>query len=108
MTQDYTILYGVLTAFYALIAIATIIGAIIYTSKKKNLAGILMVIGSVFQFFSSIASPIANAISARSGSENILISNFIVSAIGALFSLVFVIGFILAMLDIRKKNPNKQ
>lgn len=103
MTQDYTILYGVLTAFYALIAIATIIGAIIYTYKQKNLAGILMLIGSVFQFISSIANPIVNAISARSGAENVLVSNLIISAIGALFSLVFVIGFIMAMLSLRKK-----
>ena len=103
MTQDYTILYGILTAFYAIIAMATIIGAIIYTYKKKNLAGVLMVVGSLFQFISSVANPIINAISARSGSENIIVSNLIVNSIGAIFSLVFVIGFIIAMLGIQKK-----
>lgn len=103
MEQDYTILYGVLTGFYAIIAILTIIGAIIYTYKKKNIAGLLMIIGSVFQFISSIANPIVNAISVRSGTENILVSNLIVNSIGAIFSLIFAIGFIMAMLDIQKK-----
>jgi len=103
MEQEYTIYYGILTAFYGIIAITTIIGSIIYTFKKRNLAGVLMIVGSIFQLISTIASPIITTISSRYSVENIITSNLIISSVGTIFSIVFAIGFIMAMIAIKKK-----
>ena len=108
MEQEYTIYYGILTAFYGIIAITTIIGSIIYTFKKRNLAGVLMIVGSIFQLISTIASPIITTISSRYSVENIITSNLIISSVGTIFSIVFAIGFIMAMIAINGKILGKR
>lgn len=104
MIDNLQLLYGITSVFYALITIITIIGSIIYTTKKKGIAGLLMIIGSVVNLFAIIAHPILAALAntAHLDQEFFLLTNYSITLVNCLFSIIFAIGFILAMIKLKK------
>lgn len=106
MIDNLEILYGITSIFYALIAVATTIGAIIYTSKKKGIAGIFMIIGSIVSFLCTIAYPLIAALTSalNLGAEQLMLANYSVTVLSCFFSIIFVIGFILAVSKLKKES----
>ncbi|APU08738.1 hypothetical protein A5M85_00065 [Cellulophaga lytica] len=104
MIDNFEILYGITSIIYALIAIATTIGAIIYTTKKKGIAGVFMIIGSVVSFLCSIAYPLIAALTSSLNlePEQLMLANYSVNILSCFFSIIFVTGFILAVSKLKK------
>ncbi len=105
MIDNLQLLYGITSVFYAIINIITIIGAIIYATKKKGVAGVLMIIGSIVNLLSQIAQPILSAVAnkAELDQDLFLLTNYSVNVINCLFSIIFAIGFILAVSKLKKE-----
>lgn len=106
MIDNLQLLYGITSVFYAIITIITIIGAIIYTTKKKGISGILMIIGSIINLLCIIARPILSAVAntAELEQELFFIIDYSVTAINCFFSLIFAIGFIIAISKLKKES----
>ncbi|MDO6490791.1 MAG: hypothetical protein ABJD66_03910 [Cellulophaga sp.] len=106
MIDNFEILYGITSIFYALIAITTTIGAIIYTTKKKDIAGVFMIIGSIVSFLCTIAYPIITALTSALNldMEQLMLANYSVNVLSCFFSIIFVIGFIIAVSKLKKES----
>ena len=104
MIDNLQLLYGITSVFFAIIAITTIIGSIIYTTKKRGIAGFLMIIGSVVNLFVIIAHPILSALAntAELEQDPFLLINYSITVANCIFSIIFVIGFLLAIIKLKK------
>lgn len=104
MIDNLQLLYGITSILYGLLTIGIIAGAILYYIKRKGLAGLFMIIGSIVQFLSILANPIASALANTVGldSERIIYIHYAINSISCLFSILFAIGFVMAMLKLKK------
>ncbi|WBU89431.1 hypothetical protein [Cellulophaga omnivescoria] len=106
MIDNFEILYGITSIIYALIAIATIIGAIIYTTKRKGIEGIFMIIGSIVSLLCTIAYPLIATLTSvlNLEPEQLMLANYSINVLSCFFSIIFVIGFIIAVSKLKKES----
>tara|TARA_R110002049_G_scaffold50271_3_gene142722 strand:- start:6988 stop:7305 length:318 start_codon:yes stop_codon:yes gene_type:complete len=105
MIDNLQLLYGITSILYGLLTIVIIAGAILYFTKRKGIAGLLMIIGSIVQFLTLLANPIVSALASTVvlDNESIMYTHYVINVITCLFSILFAIGFIMAMLKLKKE-----
>ncbi|WP_298903979.1 hypothetical protein [uncultured Psychroserpens sp.] len=105
--DDYQYLYTVSHVIYNLASLLVVISCIVIVTKKRTLATILMLIGSVFAFLFGIGSIYIYAFTEAYGTDSSIKMNAISNLISGLAYIIFCLGLLLFAISHFKKDRTK-
>ncbi|WP_435622669.1 hypothetical protein [Flagellimonas sp.] len=99
------LLSGFISTIFQLVVI---VGCILLLSKSRNLATVLMLVGSVLSLFFSLFSVLGTSFMASQGAENLVQGIAIMGVVGQIPHILFALGLLLYVIKhVKKELPSK-